>query len=299
VTIFDSGYREFSYRPTPMLRRLWALSWLELRGPFRTRWGTILFLVCLIPLYRGLFVLSIWAGLLSFGGGEPGARAQRFRGLSADFDPTDAGFYLGVAMGPPAFVFVLLLTTLVSARAIAKDRGAQGLEILWTRGIEPVGYFLAKWFGSFLLIGLATVLGPLLLLALAWSSAPDEEVARPLLALAPRVALALVVFTAVLTGFATALSALARSANLAAILWVVSMVGSVAVSRVFARLFPGEAWLRALSPWDSAKRVAESIAGVTPRLEFPPAAALFAVLAAAVLLGVLVGRRLRTAEAVG
>ena len=68
---------------------------------------------------------------------------------------------------------------------------------------------------------------------------------------------------------------------------------------MFSRLFRGEPWVRALSPWDAAKRTAEEIAGVTPRIEFDPAVAVGAVLLYAALVLALARRKLRTEEAVG
>ncbi|MDA0374952.1 MAG: hypothetical protein O2865_14300 [Planctomycetota bacterium] len=295
MTIFGSGYRALTYEPTSWLRRVWALAWLEMRGLFRTRWGTILFLVCQIPLIRSLFILTIWAGFWSFGGGGGPGLGR----MSPEFSPEHPAFYLAPAMSESGFVFVLLLTTLVSARSIAKDRAARGLEILWTRGIGPGGYFFGKWLGSFALVGVGAVLGPLAMWVFAQSASPDESFAATSMEWLPRTVLALLFFTAALTGLATALSSMARSPNLASILWVVVVVGASAVARVFSRLFRGEPWVRALSPWDAAKRTAEEIAGVTPRIEFDPAVAVGAVLLYAALVLALARRKLRTEEAVG
>lgn len=295
MTIFGSGYQSLSYEPTSWLRRVWALAWLEMRGLFRTRWGTILFLVCQIPLIRSLFILTIWAGFWSFGGGG-GPGLDR---MSPEFSPGHPAFYLAPAVSESGFVFVLLLTTLVSARSIAKDRAARGLEILWTRGIGPGGYFFGKWLGSFALVGIGTVIGPLAMWVFAQSASPDEDFVTASMVWLPRTMAASLFFTAALTGLATALSSMARSPNLASILWVVVVVGASAVARVFSRLFRGESWMRALSPWDAAKRTAEEIAGVTPRIEFEPSVAIGAVVAYAAIIFLLARRRLRTEEAVG
>jgi ABC-type transport system involved in multi-copper enzyme maturation permease subunit len=295
MTIFGSGYQALTYEPTSWLRRVWALAWLEMRGLFRTRWGTILFLVCQIPLIRSLFILTIWAGFWSFGG----AAGPSLGRMSPEFSPDHPAFYLAPAMSESGFVFVLLLTTLVSARSIAKDRAARGLEILWTRGIGPGGYFFGKWLGSFALVGIGTVIGPLAMWCFAQSASPDEGFAAASMEWLPRTMLATLFFTAALTGLATALSSMARSPNLASILWVVVVVGASAVARVFSRIFRGESWVRALSPWDAAKRTAEEIAGVTPRIEFDASVAIGAVLLYGVLVCLLAQRRLRTEEAVG
>lgn len=295
MTIFGSGYQTLTYEPTSWLRRVWALAWLEMRGLFRTRWGTILFLVCQIPLIRSLFILTIWAGFWSFGGGG----GSRLGQMAPEFAPEHPAFYLAPAMAESGFVFVLLLTTLVSARSIAKDRAARGLEILWTRGIGPGGYFFGKWLGSFALVGVGTVLGPLAMWVFAQAASPDEGFVTASMEWLPRTMVALLFFTAALTGLATALSSMARSPNLASILWVVVVVGASAIARVFSRLFRGESWVRALSPWDAAKRTAEEIAGVTPRIEFEPSVAIGAVLLYAGVVFALAQRRLRTEEAVG
>lgn len=296
MTIFGTGYRPLDHRPTPMVRRLWALTRLEFLRLFRTRWGTILFLVCQIPVIVNLVVLAIWAGFLDLG--RPGMSEQLMRG-APEYYPAAAEYYLAPALdNGRAFVFVLVLTTLGSSRSIARDRAALALEILWTRGVGPVGYFLAKWVGSFMLIGIGTIALPLVIWVLARSLAPDDTFDATTAAFVPRVALALTFFTAVLTGLATALSAITRSANFASILWIVLVLGTSAVTRVFARLFNGEHSLLAVSPWDTTKRVAQAIAGVTPRGDFPPSVAAIGVGAFALVLGVLAARRLKIAEAV-
>lgn len=297
MTIFGTGYQRLEYRPTGNLRRLWALTWLELRWMFRTRWGAILFVLCQLPVVKSFIFLTIWSGFWDFGGAEARNGLSRMPGAT---NPSSADFYLAPALDPqPAFVFVLLLTTLVSARSIAKDRASQGLEILWTRGVTPRGYFVAKWAGSFLLVGIGSVLLPMLMWGLAQATAPNEDFVALTLPFLPRVAAALLFFVGAITGLATMLSAIVRSPNLASILWVVTMVGCAAFERALGRMFRGESSLYGLSPWTASKRIAESIAGVPPSVEFPVGVAVCWIGGFALSFGVLAVRRLRISEAVG
>jgi ABC-type transport system involved in multi-copper enzyme maturation permease subunit len=212
-------------------------------------------------------------------------------------DPLAAEFYLQPVV-LESFLAFLALSTLISCRSIAKDRAADALELYWTRSVTPAGYFLAKWFGSFLLVGVGFVLLPACLWVFALLTAPDESFLATTATFLPRVLLALCAFTAAMTWIATGFSALCRSATFASILWVLLLVGSTAIAGVLSRLLRGETWLRALSPWSAARRLAEWIAGVSPRLDHAPIAAAVSLGVLVLIVGILLARRLRLSEAV-
>ncbi len=293
MAIYGTGYRALEYAPTPRWRRLWPIAGYELRALFRRRLGVVLFLLCMIPAVANLGILLAWAGVWQLGAGD------RLVGM-ARFDPTTLDFYITPTVGEvPSFVVFLILSTLVSCRAIAKDRETAALEIYWTRGVRPLGYFAAKWLGSFLLIGLAFVLAPAVTWGVGAILAPDGSFWQQTSAFMPRVLLALTLFTAVLTFVAVGFSAIADNANGASLLWFVVLLGTTAVVRVLSRVFQGEWALKAINPWDAMKRIAEWISGATPVNDYSPGYALASIVVLVGVTGVVASRRLTEHGGVG
>jgi len=295
MAIHGTGYRPLEYRPTSLLRRMWAISALEYKSLFRRRLGVMVFIACLAPALFNLVIVCIQMGLFQFSMPEGDVQVVVSR-----LDPKSIDFYLTSVVGEfPSFLVFLVLTSLVSCRAIAKDRESSALEIYWTRGITPRDYFVAKWLGSFLLLGTVFVGGPLLNWLLGVAFAPDEEFFAVTSVFVPRVLLGLVIFTAGLTFVAVLFSAIAGTANLASILWLFLLLGTAAVGRVLARVFGGEWWFKAIDPWDALKRVAEWVSGYVPRQNYDPMLALLSVSAVILVLLFLAARRLRGEEAIG
>ncbi|MEM7205083.1 MAG: ABC transporter permease [Planctomycetota bacterium] len=294
MTVYGRGYRPFTFEPTSPRARLWAVAELELRTLFRTRLGLMAFLICLGPSIANLGILLIFSGVW-----RVGASPERLRSWPRT-NPEAIDFYLQPIIGDVfAFVIFLVLTSLVSCRAIAKDRESNALELYWTRGVGPRGYFFAKWLGSVLLLGSAFVVAPAVTWLLGVLMAPDWGTLERTIEFVPSVLLALTVFTAVISYLAVAFSAVAATANTATVFWFFLLLGTAAATRVLSLVFVDEWWFKALSPWDAAKRVAEWICGYVPRRDYNPA---IAVLSLVVVVGVLTAlalRRLRRAEAVG
>ena len=166
MAIYGVGYRALDYRPTGTWSRLWPIAWQEYRGLFRRRLGVTAFVICLAPGLFNLVAMLLQTGLLQLGVGQE--RIQRAAQLNPRLDPSQIEFFLTSALAePPPFVVFLVLTSLVSCRAIAKDRQSGAFEIYWTRGVGPRGYFLAKWLGSFLLCATVFVAVPLVIWVLA------------------------------------------------------------------------------------------------------------------------------------
>jgi hypothetical protein len=246
--------------------------------------------------------LLIMFGVVSFG--PPALRnrlSSRATGEMASLDPRRVEFYVDpVLQVMPGMVFVLLLSSLVVARAIARDRSTNALELYWTRGITPWSYLLAKWVGGHLLLSTLTVLAPLALwvtavfLAEDWSLFADTW--WPMLG--ALVALALI--TAVWTGLGILLSAAANSPNGAMVAWISLLVGSGALAVVLAVVLR-EPWLRScLSVWEAGGVVVRSLAGLTQGrggVSVPGAYAMLGALL--VVTGWRARRRLRLGEAIG
>lgn len=296
MTIHGLHYRPAPYEPTGPLQRLLPIVVLEARGLFRTPWGVLLFAGCALPtLFRTVFLL-IWLGVLAVGGQMRGA-ARHAPDQLREFVPTNVEFYVEQIVAPEQGMFVfLLLTAFTTARAIAKDRATNGLELLWTRGISPFGYFAAKWFGSFLLLASLTIGGPLLLWTIGVLFAEDWTFFHDTVGFAPWAFLGLAAFTAALTVLGILVSALAGSANVAMIVWCVLLGGSSILGQVLSELFDRRL-AEKVGVWDAAACLARAIAGIPQRGD--PAGAALLLAGVGGVLAFAVTRRLRVTEAVG
>lgn len=297
MTIYGLRYRPAPYVPTSTWRRLWPVARLEFGTLFRSKWGVALFLACLVPTFIWLIMLLVQLQVLSFG--APQARRVMARPELRQFDPLQPDYYVEIVVSPDRGLLVfLLLTALVTARAIAKDRATNALELYWTRGISPRGYFVAKWFGSFLLAALPTVAGPFVLWvtgAFLWEDWSHFETTWRFM---PRALAALATFTGALTAICILLSAIAGSPNLAMILWCMLLGGTSALAHVVSEVARAPAAVSWLSVWDAAGTLAREIAGIPERRASAVGAI---VLLGGLSLGLLalVRRRLRLQEAVG
>jgi hypothetical protein len=297
--------RALDYRPSPYVdvpawRRAWPLAWQETTVLFRSKLGVALFFLCLIPVFVRLGMLLIAFGVLQFG--PPGLQnraLQRAAGIEPRFDPRHAEFYVDHVLSVlPGMVFALLLSTLVVARSVARDRPTNALELYWTRGISPRAYVLAKLVGGTLLLGALTVAAPALLWLTAvfldrdWSLL--FETAAAMAAALGGVAVA----TAVWAAIATMLSAAAATPNGAMVLWTVLLVGSAALGAVMSQLLRDRELLSIVSLWHGGGAVARAIAGLPQRGVSVGGAA--AMLGAVLVVAWLRARpRLRVGEAVG
>lgn len=299
MTIYGLHYRPAPYQPTPARRRIAALARLEFLALFRSRWGVAVYAACLFPSVVRLVMLLVWAGALSFGGPArgrmPGRPPQQFE----EFVPTSARFYLEPILNAgQGLVPILILTAMVSSRAIAKDRTTNALELYWTRGITPLGYFAGKWFGSFLLIGTVTLLSPLALWVAGVLFAEDWDFLLETAGFMPRVLLGLAFFTAVMSLASLLFSAIASTPNLAMILWSLLLGGTTALANITAEVLRDPGVFHWLSLWEATGVVARALAGQSQRA----ASVTTALVSVVVVLGALAAlarRRLRLQEAIG
>jgi ABC-type transport system involved in multi-copper enzyme maturation permease subunit len=264
------AYREAAYTPVPPSRRWWPLAAREATQLFRSRWGMLLYGLCLIPFLVRTVILMIVYGVLSFGLDALRNRLQsqpiaRGGGPGPELDPRSLQFYAAQAIQPPAFVFVLLLTSMVVARAIARDRATNALELYWTRGISPAQYVLAKWAGGTLLVGSITVVAPFVLWLIAIFLAPDwsllQNTAGGMAVLLGGLALA----TGILTAIGTLVSGAATTANGAIVAWTTIMVGGGAIAELLAAVLRVPELRSWVAPWTAFGVVVRDIAGLPQR----------------------------------
>ncbi|MEZ5965560.1 MAG: hypothetical protein R3F56_17125 [Planctomycetota bacterium] len=293
MAIYTRGYRDVSYQPTSAFARIWPIARHELLAMFRMRFGAILFLLCLAPTVGQLILLLVRAGLWEVAPEGRGGGAIPF---GDRLDPASPNFYMW-PITTMSFVPFLVLTTLVSVRAIAKDRAAGALEIYWTRAISPWAYFVGKWYGSFLLLAAAFVAAPCVLWLTSVLLAPDWSQLEATIGMVPRVLAGLAWLCATMALLAVSVSALAPTPNFAAIVWLFVVVGSLGFGQVL-RFALRENWTVAINPWRAGKRVVEWFAGFTPFFDYSPWAALGLVTGIAAVLLALAARRLRVLEAV-
>jgi ABC-type transport system involved in multi-copper enzyme maturation permease subunit len=293
MAILPRGYRELSYQPTGTFGRLWPIARHELAAMFRLRFGGIIFVACLLPTIGQLIFLMVRAGIWDI---TPTGRAGGAVPFGDRMDPSNPSFFLW-PITTMSLVPFLVLTTLVSVRAIAKDRAAGALEIYWTRAISPWSYFIGKWYGSFLLLGAAFVAAPFVLWVVSVLLAPDWSQFEHTVQFMPGVLFGLTWMCATLALLAVSVSALASTPNMASILWLFLVVGSTFLGQIL-RMVLRDNWTTAINPWRAAKRVVEGIAGVTPFFDYSPWVAFAWITGIALVLLGLAARRLRVLEAV-
>jgi ABC-type transport system involved in multi-copper enzyme maturation permease subunit len=284
-------------RTTPSWLRAWPLAEFEFRSLFRSTWGVVLFLFCLFPGLARLVMLLIIFGVVNFGPAGLRARLEN-RSQFATLDPWRVDFYLEPVLAVmPGLVFLLLLSTLVVARTVARDRMANALELYWTRGISPLGYVFGKWLGGFLLLAVVTVAVPVALWVTASLLADDWALMAGSVVGMLRAALGLGLVTWIWTGMCLAISTLCNRPNTAMVAWCMLLVGSSAVGVVLANVLH-EPWLRScLSVWEAGGVVVRAIAGISQRDASIPGA-FASLLTTVTLLAAAAWWRLRRTEAI-
>ncbi|MGE3171107.1 MAG: hypothetical protein AB7O97_00690 [Planctomycetota bacterium] len=298
MTVHGLDYRPGPYRPTGRLQRLWPLAVVEFRSLFRGKWSIALFLVCAFPSLVRLVLLLFWLGVLGVGGDRARRAGAAAPGEFGQFVPTNIDFYVEQVVAPNhGLLPLLVLTALTTARAVAKDRATNALELYWTRGISPLQYFAGKWLGALMQIGTLTVGVPVVLWVVGVIFAEDWSFAADTIGFMPRAVLGLGVFTALLAALGVLVSAFSAGANVATVLWCLLVGGSQVVAELLGILTRDDygAWI---SVWDAAAALARTVAGSAgPGDSAAGAAILLGGLGA--LLVALARRRLRITEAVG
>jgi ABC-type transport system involved in multi-copper enzyme maturation permease subunit len=266
------GYRGLQYEPTSGFGRIWPIASMEFHKLFRTKRGLGLFIAAYWYVLIKIGALYVFLGVAMDEDGRTVRRTfetmQRMSsGANALINPFVPAFYFDHAL-EHGFLAFLILTSLVSVRAIAGDRATNALEIYWTRSISTVGYFLGKWLGSFLLLTAVFVGGPLFCWIFSLLIAPDWDYVGHTIAYVPGVLAVLLLQCLVLSFLAVGFSAVARSPNLATFLWVGVLLGSAAAAKLMeelARHFWAD-WdavlgYDAVSVWDAVSRICYDLVG--------------------------------------
>lgn len=304
MTIYGHGYRArlAGYAPEPVWRRLWPIARHEFRTLFRTVWGVVLFVFCLLPSVFNLVVMLITLGVLQIGALPRNMPRHMPRGMSrelgnvANMLPDHVEFYVESIL-ERSLLQLLILTAFVGCRAIAKDRASNALELYWTRGIGPRGYFFAKWGGSFLLLLLVAVVAPLMVWVVGVFVAEDWGFLQDTIGFMPRVLLGHGLFVAVVAWLALSISGMVQQPNFASVLWLILVAGSGAVAALLSELLDDAGWTRYLGLWQSLGDLDRWIAGAPLLGDSGPHAAV-SVLVYVAVLTLLMLRRMRRQEAI-
>lgn len=304
MTIFNTGYSSFDYESESPLKRLWPIAKMEFLQLFRTKKGLLAFIFCI--LFVVVKAVAIWWILSSDANQMVQVLEQVWPGLS----PVRPEFYINHATGGFGWIPFLVLTCLVSVRSISGDRAVNALEIYWTRGVSPWGYFLAKWVGSFLLLGAAILAGPILLWFYGLLAAPDMTYFDRTIEFMPQVLLALTLNCLIMSFLAVGFSAMSSSPNLAMFLWMLMLGGSKTLGEILnvvdrfrmrrADVVYEPGWYKAICPYEAMDRIQEDMVGLVPGpSDFDQIWIAWVMLGifAAIVLGVL-RRWLRTTEAI-
>ena len=291
-------YRPLQCERTTGYARLWPLARQEALAVFKTKWGVALYLFCLMPGVGRLIMLLIMFGVIQFG---PATFRDRLDGNMPagmlHLDPNHASFYLHSTLEVmPGMVFFMLLTTMIVARSVARDRATNALELYWTRGISPWGYLFAKWWGGYLITATLTVALPLLLWISACLLADDWSLLQQTCAPFFVGLAATAGMTAVWTMIGTLVSATAASANGAMVIWCILLVGTRALGGILSGILKEPELRSCLSFWEAGGVVVRSIADLPQqRTSLVGAVATLSVLFLTTLL--LARRRMRVQEA--
>jgi len=290
------AYRRADFRPVPAWRRWWPLAMQEASLLFQSRWGQAVVFACLLPAIVRLVMLLILFGVLQFGPPSMQALGQgRPRGIGA-WNPLEIDFYIEPVLAVPGTMIALVLSALVAARAIARDRTTNALELYWTRGISPFTYLLAKLVGSALLLGIVTLAAPLVLWLIAVVLHEDWQLLAGTWAPMLQALAGLAVATLIWTSLAILLSATCASPAAAMVLWTVLLVGSAAVGVVAASATRDPSLRTVFSVWEAGATLARWIGGLAAR-DAPVGGSAVMLTALLALLGLRARKHLRVAEA--
>ncbi|MHC4850562.1 MAG: ABC transporter permease [Planctomycetota bacterium] len=191
MTIYGVGYRGLQYEPTSWFGRIWPIASMEFHKLFRSKRGLGLFIAAYWYVLIKIGALYVFLGVSMDAEGRTVRRTfEAMQRMSSDantlFNPFVPAFYFDHAL-EHGFLAFLILTSLVSVRAIAGDRATNALEIYWTRSISTLGYFLGKWLGSFLLLAAVFAGGPLFCWIFSLLIAPDWDYVGHTIAYVPGV----------------------------------------------------------------------------------------------------------------
>ena len=278
MTIFNTGYSSLQYEPVAGWKRLWPLTRMEFLKMFKTKRRVLVYVGCVA--YIVVKLVLLWAQL-----GPESADLRRglemMERVSPGMSPFHVKFYMNYSTDL-GFLPFILMTCLVSVRAISADKEVNALEIYWTRGITSWGYFLGKWMGSLLVLGSAFFAGPLVMWLYGLISAPDSLYFERTIEFMPQVLFALALKCVILSFIAVCFSTFGSTANVATFLWLLMILGTKALGEILAEIArettrhnpeyvdDSPIWFQAICPWDAMKRIEEHITGLARVSDYPP-----------------------------
>jgi ABC-type transport system involved in multi-copper enzyme maturation permease subunit len=270
MTVFDTSYSSLEYQPVGPLARLWPIIKMEFLQIFRQRKGLLIFIGCVA--FVVVKALLLWATL------SPDSEAmaegiKMLERMSPSLSPLRPEFYINHATDWGWLPF-LFLTSLVSVRSISGDRAVNALEIYWTRGISPWGYFVGKWMGSFLLLAAAFLAGPVVLWLYGVIAAADGAFWDRTVEFMPSVLAALTLHCLVMSFLAVGFSSMSSSPNIAMFLWLLMIGGSKTLGTILTTISAYQLrrtevvfeppWYKAICPYEGMIRIQEDMAGIVP-----------------------------------
>ncbi|MEZ5987669.1 MAG: hypothetical protein R3F30_00795 [Planctomycetota bacterium] len=293
--IRDLGFRRYEGARTSTTARVRYLAWAEVRRTFAAKRFVLFYLFCLMPLYVSFVIMYM---LMVLGDGEHmsmGGGGMRRRGM-ASLALDEPGFYFWPMVGA-GFALVWLFSAVVSAGMVSRDRGANALELYFTRGLRPVHYFAGKWLAAFALMCGQLVLPYLALWIFAVFLAPDWDFLARTLPWIPAYLLATVFVALSVSWLATCLSCSTSSVRFAVLRWVGGLFGLFLLGRVLTRTMGQDEWLL-VSPWDVIVRIGHWLADVRTIHDFTLEYAILAWVGLVVGAGLFAWRRLEPVEVV-
>ncbi len=300
--VHDLGFRGYSGERSSVLSRIYMIAKTDVKRFFKSWKFLILYTVCIAPALFQLFLLYLRfivfkeenGGRLfgRFLKGGDGSRDSLFgRGLYS------IEFYFNVPLSM-GMLLTLIFSGIVGASMISKDRRAGALELYFTRGIRPVHYFLGKWFAVVFMM-LSQLLFPYLFVWIcAVLMSPDWGYLEITAGFIPQLILAQVFFCGSLGFLVTAQSSSTDSPPFSIIRWVGGIFGLWFVAAILRKMLHQNDWL-ALSPWNAAKRIAETIAGAEAGRSFDPIYAWIVMGSLLVIAAIWVRKFMRPVEVVG
>jgi len=154
MSIYKHTYRAYTGKVTPTWARIFALSRYGLAEAWSTKFTTVLFVICLIPLVGFLFTIYL--------SNNPAARLLMGNAGSRVF-AIDGHFFLNVLTTQSWMA--MALASWIAPRLITLDLVDNALPILLSHPISRFGYVLGKYAALFTTLSTVTWIPCLLLFA--------------------------------------------------------------------------------------------------------------------------------------
>lgn len=285
MPIHERGYTRWQSSGLRADPAWWVIARRGLSGPLRHRWTFFLLVIAWFP--------AVVKGVGIYGKARAGDLIDLV-GAAGGWTSITASGFLGFVEGQRFFVF--LLTMILGAGLIARDRRENGLALYFSRPLGLVDYLAGK---SIVVVGgyLAVTLAPVLLLCLfAYLVVPGADGTSLLLWIPLRMIVFCGLTGAGLASILLALSSLATRTVLVVVWWAVLCMGGEAVGNIGHALgLTSLQYVNFLGHWHNAGTL---LMGAEPSLPIAPWSSLvFCVAAVGVALAVL-SARIRPVEVV-